>query len=642
MTSPARSSLSRESILRFLEYTPPFSELGAEVLGELADTCREEHYPAGTLVLERGKSRVEYLRIIYQGRMRLFLRDEDGEVTLEDYRGPGEVVGALAILRDSLSNLEVVSETETVCLLITREDFLELLQSNAPFSRYYLKAITEGYVSKALTQLQRPRPQVGGEGTLYLFSAQVGDVVRRRPEFIGPEDSAQHAARLMDESRVGCLLVRAPDGGVQGIVTDRDLRTKVVARGLDGGAPVAEIMSAPVQSIPAHTLCFDALLEMMRRGVHHLPLTREGETVGVLSGHDLMITTGSSPLALVREIGGVSRIEELYDISLKSPRVVASLIYEGAKASNITRMITLINDYILERLLTLLVEELGQPPAPFCWMLMGSEGRREQTFRTDQDNGLIYADPEDEKHAEECSNYFRYLGTMAIEHLVACGFPRCEGGIMASNPKWCQPYTAWRRQFDHWVTNPDPQEILYTTIFFDFRGGHGHLELTESLRGHLMQKVRGKEVFLRHLAKDTLTTPSALTFFRNFVVEKEGSRAGRLDLKHKGLVPFIDYCRLMSLAHGVRETNTLERMLMLFEADAISRDFYLSLSQAFEFQMRLRLVHQQMQHEEGLEPDNFIDPRDLSDMERRNLKEALGVVGEIKGRLKSEYRLDVG
>jgi CBS domain-containing protein len=231
---------------------------------------------------------------------------------------------------------------------------------------------------------------------------------------------------------------------------------------------------------------------------------------------------------------------------------------------------------------------------------------------------------------------------MAIEHLVACGFPRCEGGIMASNPKWCQPYSAWRRQFDQWVTTPDPQEILYTTIFFDFRGGHGHLELTESLRGHLMQKVRGKEVFLRHLAKDTLTTPSALTFFRNFVVEKEGRHAGRLDLKHKGLVPFIDYSRLMSLAHGVRETNTLERMLMLYEADAISRDFYLSLSQAFEFQMRLRLVHQQMQHEEGLEPDNFIDPRDLSDMERRNLKEALGVVGEIKGRLKSEYRLDVG
>jgi CBS domain-containing protein len=642
MTSPPRSSLSREEILRFLEYTPPFSELDGEVLGELADTCREEHLPAGTLVLEKGKSRVDSLRIIYEGRMRLFLRDDEGEISLEDFRGPGEVVGALGILRDSLSNLEVVTDQDTICVLISRQDFLELIQSNLAFARYYLKTITESYVSKALTQLERPRPQVGGEGTLYLFSAQVGDVVRRRPEFIGLEDTAQHAARVMDERRVGCLLVEEEGGGLHGIVTDRDLRTKVVARGMDGETPVREIMTAPVHAIPAHTLCFDALLEMMRRGVHHLPLTREGKTVGVLSGHDLMITTGSSPLALVREIGGVKRIEELYDISLKSPRVVASLIYEGAKASNITRMITLINDYILDRLLTLLVEELGQPPAPFCWMLMGSEGRREQTFRTDQDNGLIYADPDDEEHAEACRNYFRYLGTMAIEHLVACGFPRCEGGIMASNPKWCQPYSAWRRQFDQWVTTPDPQEILYTTIFFDFRGGYGHLELTESLRGHLMQKVRGKEVFLRHLAKDTLTTPSALSFFRNFAVEKDGAHAGKLDLKHKGLVPFIDYARVMSLAHGVRETNTLERMLMLFENDVISRDFYLSLSQAFEFQMRLRLVHQQMQHEEGLEPDNYIDPDDLSDMERRNLKEALGVVGEIKGRLKSEYRLDMG
>jgi len=634
--------LPRDTIVRFLEYSPPFNELSTDMQEELADTCRVERYPSGSLILERGKSRVEYLRIIYEGRMRLFLRDEEGEVSLEDFRGPGEVVGALAILRGSLSNLEVVADTDTVCILISRDEFLGLIQSNLGFSRYYLKTITETYVSKALTQLEQSRPRVGGEGSLYLFSAQVGDVVRRRPVGISAQATVQEAARLMDREKVGCLLVGEAEAGFVGIVTDRDLRSKVVAAGLGGEEPVRRIMSTPVQTIEAHTVCFDALLEMMKRRVHHLPLSRGDDVVGVISGHDLMVTTGSSPLALVREITHAAKIEDLYDISLKSPRVVASLINEGAKASNVTRMITLINDYILDRVLNLLIQELGPPPVEFCWMLMGSEGRREQTFRTDQDNGIIYADPVDQDQATQCEQYFRYLGTMAIEHLVACGFPRCPGGIMASNPQWCQPYAKWAAQFDRWISTPEPKEVLHATIFFDFRGGYGQTELTRRLRDHLNQKVKGQEVFLRYLAKDSLTTPSALSFFRNVVTERGGEHAGRLDLKHKGLVPFIDFARVKSLASAVSATNTQERLTMLHQAGVLSRDFHLDLSQSFEFLMQLRLVHQQLQHSEGVEPDNFIDPDQLSEMERRQLKESLSVIGEIKGQLKSEYRLDVG
>lgn len=637
---PQPPTLSREDILRFLEYTPPFNEVNRDTLEEMADTCRVEFYHGRTLLLERGKTQVNHLRLIYRGRVKLFLRDEEGEITLQDYRGEGEAIGALAILRNSLSNMDVVTEVDTFCILITREDFLELIQDNARFSQYYLKAITEGYVSKALTRLEQPRGRVGSEGTLYLFSAQVGDVIRRRPISLSATSSVREAATTMDAYKVGCLLITGDQGQHIGLITDRDLRTKVVSQGLDYATPVNQIMSSPVQTIPAHTLCFDALLEMMKRRVHHLVLEKRGEIMGVLSGHDLMVTTGSSPLALVREITSVRKIEGLYDISLKSPRVVASLIYEGAKSSNVTRMITLINDYILDRLLALLQEELGPPPVPFCWLLMGSEGRREQTFRTDQDNGLIYADPLNPDQAAECQLYFRNFGTMAIEHLVACGFPRCNGGIMASNHKWCQPYSVWRGYFDNWISAPEPQEVLNATIFFDFRGGYGELELAQRLRKHLMEKVKGKEVFLRYLAKDTLTTPSALTFFRNFAVERSGEYKDKLDLKHKCLVPFIDFARVMSLRNGVPETNTLGRYQMLEENQAISHSLYQQVTQAIEFQMQLRLLHQQMLHEEGLEPDNYINPEDLSEMERRTLKETLQVIGDIKAHLKNEFRLD--
>ena len=640
--SAKTTKLSSDDLREFLRRTPPFSELDAISLDGVVVRCRVESRPKGDEILNRGRSEVDHLRVIYQGRVRLTLKDESGEITLEDFRGPGESIGHLAILRGSLSNLDVVAVEDTTFLLITKDDLRQLTRSNLGFAQYYLRALSEGYVSKALDSLERPRGSVNSEGSLYLFSAQVGDVVRRRPITIPASESVQRAAGLMSERRVGCLLVTDQSGEVAGIVTDRDLRTKVVAQGGDVGAPVAEIMTAPVQSIPAHTICFDALLEMMRRRVHHLPLKQRGEIVGVISGHDLMVVQGSSPLFLVREIMKARRVETLFDIALKSPRVVRSLIKEGAKAGHITRMITLINDYILERLLTLLQESLGPPPVPFCWLLMGSEGRKEQTFRTDQDNGLIYEDPGSEAERRQAEEYFGQFGRQAVDYLVACGVPRCKGDIMASNPRWRQPYSVWQGYFDRWIRTPEPQEVLHATIFFDFRPGFGEVELGGRLRDFLMKAVDNQDIFLRFLARDCMNTPPALNFFRQFNLEKSGNHKNKLDLKTKGITPFVDFARLMSLWCGVRETNTLERLQLLGEGGFISHELQMQARQAYEFQMQLRLHHQQALDEEALEPDNFIDPEQLSEMDRRSLKDALGVIGDIKGYIKDAFHLGAG
>jgi CBS domain-containing protein len=633
------SLLSDAGILAFLRATAPFSGLDQASLEDLAERCTQRLYAPGRQVLTRGESQVTHLGLIQRGRVKVFYRDEDGQENLIDYRGPGMAVGALGILRGSLSNLDVVAVEETLLVQIARDDFLKLVAAHAHFSQHYLKLLSESYVGKALAEIARPKPFEPEEGSLYLFTAQVGDVVRRRPETIGGDATIQQAARRMSERKVGCLLITDRHGKIRGIITDRDLRTKVVAQGLDNQAPVLNIMTAPLSSVPAHTVCFDAMLEMMKRRVHHLPIERAGEIVGVLSAHDLMVLQGTSPLYLVREIMSQNKIENLYELSLKSPRVVRSLIFEGAKPNFITRMITLINDYVLERILTLLIEELGPPPVPFCWMLMGSEGRKEQTFRTDQDNGLLYADPADDDQAQAAQEYFARLGTQAIEHLVRCGFPRCKGDIMASNPKWRQPLSAWARTFDNWITSPDVSEVLHATIFFDFRPGYGDMALGASLRTHLMRSLAGREVFFRQLAKDTLTTPAALSFLRNFMLEKQAPHFGKFDLKTRGLTPFVDFARLMSLKHGIRETNTLERLQLLGENGHISPALQIKASQAYEFQMQLRLIHQLGMHEAGLEPDNYIDPTPLSDLEKRTLKEALAVVADIKAYLKEAFRL---
>ena len=635
-------ALSEKKRLDFLRHTPPFDQLDPGVQEELAAELVPEKYPAGTVLLAKGKSPITHLRLIYQGRVSLSLKDGAGEVSLSDQRGPGEAIGTLGIILDSLSNLDVIAQQDTVCLLLPREKFVAMLKSDPRLAGFYLRAVAQGYVSKAFTQLERPRSSTGGEGSLYLFSAQMHDVVRRRPEYIVIDASAQEAAKAMSEHRTGYLLVKDQKGRAKGIITDRDLRTKVVGQGRDFTTPVSEIMSAPLSAIPSHTVAFDALLEMMRRRVHHLVIQRNGEITGVVSGHDLMVLQGSSPLYLIREIATQPTIEGLYDLSLKSSRVVRSLINEGAKPGNVTRMITLINDYILDRLLNLLVQEMGPPPVPFCWLLMGSEGRKEQTFRTDQDNGIIYDDPKDQAQADLAKNYFHMLGNEAIRHLVLCGFPKCKGGIMASNPQWCQPYSVWQGYFDRWIRKPEPQEVLNATIFFDFRPGFGTLELGQKLRGHLMEQVKGQDVFLRFLAQNCLATPPAIGFFRNFTLEKDGEHKNKLDMKTKGLVPYVDFARIMSLKCGISETNTLERLTLLGEGEHISAELCARAVQAYEIQMQIRLVHQQQMDDAGQVPNNYIDPRELSELDRQTLKNAFAVTNDIRSFLKESFRLSGG
>ena len=630
--------LGRDEILEFLISTPPFDELTYKECVKLSARAQQAYYPAGTTVLTRGKSEITHLALIHTGRVKLLISDEDGVETVFGHREKGQAIGALGILRDSLSNLDVAAVEDTLCLLIAREDFRALTQNYARFSQFYLKVLSESYVGAALTQLRRRRPATADHGSMFLFGAQVGDIVRRKPVVIPRKQSVKDAAEMMTGQRVGSLLVSDDSGEPVGIITDRDLR-KVLSAGLKPSTPVEDIMTAPLRTIPSHTVCFDALLEMMNRRVHHLVVEKNGRITGMLSGHDLMVLQGSSPLNLVREINMVSAMEDLYDLALKSPRVMHGLILEGARPGNITRLITLINDHILDRLLGFLEDEIGPPPVPYCWLLMGSEGRKEQTFKTDQDNGLIYADPAGKEEAAECERYFRALGNEATRHLVNCGFPRCKGDIMASNPKWCQPISVWKKYFDHWITTPEPKDVLHATIFFDFRPGYGQAELGLELRRHLMAHLSGQELFLRFLAKDCMTTPPALGLFKRFSLEKDGPFRNRLDLKTKGLVPFVDFARIMSLRYGVKETNTQERLQAVADGGFISRELYLKLTQAYEIQMVLRLLHQDRQWEDGVELDNYVDPSELSELERNNLKEALSVVGDIRSYLREEFQL---
>ncbi len=628
-----------EAALDFLKKILPFNELDHDTLKGLARHCLVDFYPKGTHLLTANESEVEHLFLVQQGGFKSFITDDEGDITLKDYRGEGSSVGALGIIRGTLANLDVESVEDTFCILLPRTVFLDLIHKQPGFAQYYLRSFSEKIVHTAYSELRHHRMARRANDDLYLFSVAAGDIVKQKPVIAPTTTGIQKAASLMARFRVGSLLVHQPNDPEQivGIITDRDLRSKVVAAGLDFPTSVETIMSSPVQTVLSRDICFDVLLKMMSTGIHHLAVERAGRIIGVITSHDIMLLQGHSPYYLFKKIIGQRNFSGLYPLAQKIPEVIRSLINEGGKAGNITRMIALLNDRILQRLLTLLEGELGPPPVPYCWLHMGSEGRREQTFKTDQDNAIIYADPIDDAQKVEAEAYFKELAQQAIDHLVNCGYPLCPGKIMANNPQWCQPVSVWQEYFTSWVKSENPAELLESTIFFDFRAGYGETGLADELRNHLIEQSRQKETYLLHLSRDCLTSQTALSFFNNFIVEKDGEHKNKLDLKHQGLAPLVDFARIFALKAGIKETNTLARFHTLGTEEVISKELMNSACEAYELQMQLRILHQLHQLENGTLPDNHIDPATLSELEKRMLKEAFHVIERLHSVLKDMF-----
>jgi CBS domain-containing protein len=629
------------SIVSFLSRTLPFSELDQPTIAEVAQRCTVDFYPQGERLLVRGETQLDSVLLIQKGGVRLSITDEQGGETLLDYRGEGSALGVLMAVESGVATMDAKTMEDTFFIRMPVDAFQRLLEERACIAQYFLRSFSRNYLSKAFSELQhRNKITLPTESGLHLFSTPVGQLASRDPASVGFGLTIQQAAAEMLRRRVGSLLIREPSGAVAGIVTDKDLR-KTVALGLDHGAPLETIMTTPVETIDSGAVCFDALLKMMSLHIHHLAVTEQDQVSGIITSHDILVMQGKSPMSIFREIFTRRRIEDLYPLSSKVPQVVRTLVEEGAKAHNITRMITILNDLILEKLLDLLTRELGPSPVPFCWMLMGSEGRREQTFATDQDNALVYKDSDCPIIQRAARVYLEAFASRAIKHLVQCGFPPCPGDIMASNEHWRKPLQGWKDYFDHLIMVPEPEEVMHANIFFDFRPAWGEPGLVEELRDHVTVKAQSQDVFLRYLAASALEAKPPLTFFRSFIVEKNGEHKNRLDIKRRGLLPFMDFARVVALKFGIKETSTLGRLRRVTDQGLIPRDLGVDAAEAFEFLLQLRLIHQLEQVEQSQAPDNHIRPASLSELEKKTLKEAFGIVGRIQSFLKEMFRLQL-
>lgn len=635
------NSLEAQSIVDFLSQTLPFADLPRGTVADLARQCEIDFAPNKTLLFRENETVINALLIIQKGGVRLFMRDQSGIPILTDYRGEGDTLGGLGLLRGSKATMNAETVEDTFFLRLPAKYFHQVLNAYPAVAKHFLDKFSGDFLNRALDSLRQSTLHSETTAPLPLFTTRVEELIARPLVSMPSHMPLWQAAEKMSREGVGALLVYSEEGIPAGIVTDKDFRDKVVAQKRDGNEPLSAIMSAPVETVSGQTTSINALLQMMEKHFHHLVVEDSAHTpCGMISSHDFMLLQGQSPFSLFKELQRATHLHQLHGFAAKQTRLMASLFGHGATTTHLGHLNAALYDLLTERLVTLLQEHFGPPPAPLCWMCMGSEGRREQVLPTDQDNCLVTAElPPEQRQAGR--TYFRHFGEAMVEELIACGFPPCPGEMTAASPHWNQSITKWETTFSHWLREPDSKEIMLATIFFDIRSVTGHPGLGEHLRDLIQNKVPREDIFLRHMAMDCLTSRPPLTLFKQFVMEKDGASKNRLDLKGRGLMPLIDGVRILALAAGIRATGTLERLEALRLQAEISDELCSELSEAFEFISHLRTAHQLHQWKNDQAPDNLLAPETLTSLEKRTLKEAFAVIRREQQFIRDRFRLHI-
>jgi CBS domain-containing protein len=592
------------SAAEFLRRFPPFNGLPEPELAQVAASVQSRAYAAGATILAEDGAPSQALYVIRSGAVEL--RHEEESI---DVLEPGEAFGHPSLLSGMAPAFDVIARDDTVCLLIPSGPAQRVLSSTAgvQFVATSLRErlVRTGYVAHAQAD-QR--------------TAHLGSLVHRPVAVCRPETPASEAARLMAAADVSCVLVQLEDGF--GIVTDSDLRRKLVAEDLPGTTPVGKLMAAPAKTFSPESLAVDAMIDMLDAGIHHLPLVDSGGTpLGVVTATDLMYLESRTPFALRRSIAHASSVDELVEAAGHLPQMIVSLIRAGVSPLDVGRVIALQSDTATTRLIELIAAERPPAPVAWSWLALGSTARREATLASDQDNALAYADPA----GEGVDAYFADVAGEVNTALARCGFGADNAEVLARNRQWRLTESEWVRVFQDCLENPDRSHLVRAAVAFDFREVVGGLEIVRPLVEIERQAPRHPD-FIRRLARTATDFTPPLGFRGRLALDDDG----RIDLKRRGVVPIANIARFHALQAGATISSTVGRLHAAEDAGTLAPDTVAALLEAFALMTRLRLEHQAAQAEAGAEPDNRIDPSDLPPLTRDQLKSAFKAVAEAQ------------
>ncbi|PLX71105.1 MAG: cyclic nucleotide-binding protein [Azoarcus sp.] len=613
-------------ILDFLRRYPPFQELPEETLHAVAQSVDVRYFKAGARILEFGEEALAWY-VVRSGAVEVFRRNG----TLYNRLTEGGYFGEFGLLHRKQVRFPAAALEDTLVYLIPEPVFTDLFENNEQFAD-----LVEVEDRTRLRQVVSRR-----EDANQLMSATVDVLISREPVMLGRGSTAMDAARCMtDEGVSSLLIVDEPDAAsstpsMAGIITDRDIRVRLVSQGLNYDTPVTDIMSSELVWVEHNQLVFEAMLQMLRNNVHHLPVLKNHRPIGVVALSDIIRYESRNSLFVVSSIFRQHSVDELAALTADVHACFSRMVTEDASSRMIGSAMAVIGRSFKQRLLELAEEHLGPPPVPYCFLALGSMARQEQLIVTDQDNALVLDNSFDPARHDD---YFKSLAAFVSDGLARCGYTYCTGGVMATNAKWRQPLGEWERYFTEWIEKPTPESLLNSGIFFDLDGVWGKTEWIDGLRRLISRKAKGNSRFLACMARNALLRTPPLGFFKDFVVESDGRHSRAINLKRRGTAPLADLIRVHSLAVGSVALNSFERLRDIIEADILPRGRGQDLHDALEFVSMVRIRNQAGDLAVGNEPDNSIEPESLSDFERKSLRDAFLILSNAQKYLKFRYQ----
>jgi len=623
------------NLFAFLRQVRPFDLLPSSALTELTEAMTQRDFDAHVVIYQQGRSRIQELSVIYQGEVSKYFINQRGEKEYAETFGPGDTFGAISIMLNNHRAIRTVRTLfPTLLYTLPEADFLNLCQQYEEFADFFTqqfgkRMLSHGY---ATYLLRKPEVPATFESSDYTFTQQVSESYSLDIHTCAPVSSIEEVAKIMTYYGAGYAIVKEHSGKYKGIITEKQIIQKVVAKGYDPGIQAHNVMRSPIPSISSEAYSYEAILQMFKEDLPYLLVKDDEEVKGIISLDKLLYVQAKSPFLFVNSLMRERSVENLRKRWQAVPEMIRNLLERGTKPEIVNQIVSATSDAITYNLIKQAINELGTPPVGFVYMALGSEGRREQTLSTDQDNAIIFEDVTQENY-KETQNYFVELGKIVSKGLDAVGFPYCEGELMASNAKWTLPLTEWMDLYNSWIQHPHPEHVVHSITFFDCRSIYGETQLLDKLKNHIFEQLgRYSQFFFSQLTKSSLEIKAPLSFFGNIQATSFEKDKKGINVKH-GMLPIVDFARIFSLFHHISQTNTGERLQKLMEADVLSEPEFHEVYQAYYFLMRLRLDHQTQQILNGDEPDNILNIKGMSKIERVTLKEVFKIVEKYQKKL---------
>ncbi len=630
-------------LVKTLRETEPFNQLPEEIFTELSEAAKVQKYPAKQHIFTQQDQPTGYLYIIKSGLVEIVVLTPGGVEMIVDYRKEGAFFGGTPIFSEGGYSAGARPAKDSECYLIPEQILTRIATSYPHITEYFNQAIYSRVRNLYSDMVSDHAQNTLAQMEAFPFQKRLSEIMSTNVLTCTATTPVRDIAKKMIQNSVGAMLVCDQNNKLTGIVTERDLVAKVLAREASDcqTSNAGAVMTPQPYTMAPDTFMYEATTFMMSNKIKHMPIVDRDEIVGIVSQHDLMRFRSQKSMLLIGDINKARTVEDLISAREEIVTVARALMGESRSHIETMEIISYIHHRIIRRCHDLVFEELKNksknvPDIKHCFIIMGSGGRKEMLLGPDQDNGFIYADFPDDMVAE-VDAFFLPFAEKLVTALARIGYPKCDGDVMVNNPLWRGRLAEWQERVSDWIRVPEAQKVRYCSIFFDFMPITGEASLCQDLRNIVNAQIKAHPIFLYHMMELDFRHKVPLSLIGRFSLDKDKKHKGKLSIKQAGSIFIVDCVRMFLLERQGIATTTIERLNKLVELNIFNQETAEHIKAAFEAFTFLRLRNEIDLIDQGRFPSHYLDPYALTKNEQDLLKEAFRVASKLQDSTKRHF-----